>query len=173
MTTPKARVGNAKGTTEQRHKLFIAAYLSNGHNASAAAIAAGYSAKTAHAAGHRLMKDPRVAKRLAAIAERVSQRAELTIERTLREVARLAYFDPRSLYRPDGSLKNPGEWDEDTAAAVSSLELADEGHKVRFWDKNAALEKAMKHLGLFERDNAQQGRESLVLKVEMAKPVKS
>jgi hypothetical protein len=26
---------------------------------------------------------------------------------------------------------------------------------LRFADKNAAIEKAMKHLGLFERDNAQ------------------
>jgi phage terminase small subunit len=27
--------------------------------------------------------------------------------------------------------------------------------KVKLWDKNSALEKAMKHLGLFEKDNSQ------------------
>jgi len=29
--------------------------------------------------------------------------------------------------------------------------------KVKFWDKNAALEKLMKHLGSFERSNRQRG----------------
>jgi hypothetical protein len=27
--------------------------------------------------------------------------------------------------------------------------------KLKLWDKNAALDKAAKHLGLYERDNAQ------------------
>ena len=41
---------------------------------------------------------------------------------------------------------------------------------LKFWNKLDALAKAMKHLGLFERDNAQQ-RESLVLRVEAARLV--
>jgi hypothetical protein len=48
-------------------------------------------------------------------------------------------------------LKAVGELDDDTAAALSSLEV-EEGdvttRKVKFFDKNAALEKAIKHLGL-------------------------
>jgi hypothetical protein len=43
--------------------------------------------------------------------------------------------------------------------------------KIKFWNKLDAIDKAMKHLGLFERDNAQ-GRESLVLRVEAATRVK-
>jgi hypothetical protein len=38
---------------------------------------------------------------------------------------------------------------------ISAIEVDADGRltRVRFWDKNAALEKAMKHLGLYNRDN--------------------
>ena len=36
--------------------------------------------------------------------------------------------------------------------------------RIRLWDKNAALEKAMKHLGLYNRDNTQRS-ENLSLQV--------
>jgi hypothetical protein len=38
------------------------------------------------------------------------------------------------------------------------------GPRIRFWDKVAALDKAMRHLDLYDRDNKQQGA-SLSLKV--------
>lgn len=92
------------------------------------------------------------------------------MERTLKEVARVAYSDSRKLYREDGSLKAPHEWDDDTAASVASVE-SDElfvgsgeerqmiGHtrKAKLFDKNAALEKAMKYHGLYKEDNKQLG----------------
>lgn len=56
------------------------------------------------------------------------------------------------------------ELDDDTAATIAGVEV-DEikadgaviGHtvKVKTWDKNSALEKAMKYHGLYERDNEQ------------------
>jgi phage terminase small subunit len=74
-------------------------------------------------------------------------------------------------------VKSPSEWDDDTAAAVSSIEIIEEfsgsgedrklsglTKRVRLWDKNAALEKAMKHLGLHEKDNSQHV-ESLALRI--------
>jgi hypothetical protein len=74
-------------------------------------------------------------------------------------------------------MKDPREWDDATAAAVASIEIVEEfsgtgadrklvGHtkKVKLWDKNAALEKALKHLGLYERDNTQRS-ENLSLQV--------
>jgi len=36
--------------------------------------------------------------------------------------------------------------------------------KIKFWDKNRALEMAMKHLGLYNRDNTQRS-ENLSLQV--------
>src|SRR3546814_2034996 len=53
--------------------------------------------------------------------------------------------------------------DDDTAAAVASVEVVtkpgevdadgkrtvEHAHKIKFWDKNSALEKIAKHLGMF------------------------
>lgn len=79
-------------------------------------------------------------------------------ERVLREYARLAFFDPRRLLRPDGSPRDLTELDADTAAAVAGVELtvpaARNGppavvRKYRLADKKAALDALARHLGLF------------------------
>ena len=48
-------------------------------------------------------------------------------------------------------MKPPTEWDDQIAAAVASVEVDDNGNviKVRLWDKNTALDKIAKHLGMF------------------------
>ena len=40
---------------------------------------------------------------------------------------------------------------------ISAIEVDADGRltRIRFWDKNAALDKAIRQLGLFERDNTQ------------------
>lgn len=160
----KAKAGNTQEDAEHRRKLFVEAYLTNGGNAGEAARAAGYSAKTSHAAGSRLLKHVEVLTALQQRRKVVLEKFELTTERTLREIARLAYSDPRKFYNADGTLKQIHELDDDTAATIASVELDEikaEGvvigitRKVKQWDKNAALEKAMKHLGEYEADNRQ------------------
>ncbi len=152
-------------------------YIKNGRNGTQAAIAVGYAEKSAHVRAARLLRDDKV---LAMVEGRVARAAEisgLTVERTLMEVARLAYSDPRQFLQSDGSLKPTEEWTPDMAAAVASLEVLEEYEgsgedrkyigqtkKLKFWDKNAALEKAMKHLGLYEKDNSQT-RPNLALQV--------
>ena len=133
-------------------------------NATQADIRAGYSQKTAQAIGSENLRKPLVA---AAIeGRRIAQTHAngITVERILKEQAAIAFFDLRKLYRPDGSLKNPAEWDDETAAAMSANEtvemaggLAVDGSgaqhvpmytkKVKGWDKGRALEALLKHLG--------------------------
>ena len=75
----------------------------------------------------------------------------------LDEIAMLAHSDVSGIMHPDGRVKLPHELDAATRAAVASFEIDATGRiKYRFWDKNAALEKAAKHLGLYEKDNEQQ-----------------
>jgi phage terminase small subunit len=51
----------------------------------------------------------------------------------------------------------PHQLDEDTAAAVASFKIDEYGRiEYKFWNKVDALDKLMRHLGLYERDNAQQ-----------------
>lgn len=156
--------GNSQAAAAQRRKRFIAAYLQNGNNATEAAKSAGFSAKTAYSAGGRLLKKVDVKEALARAAQAVAEKAGLSVERTLREVARIAYSDPRRFYNPDGSLKEIHELDEDTAATVAQVEIDEikadgvvigRTKKLKHWDKNAALEKAMKYHGLYEKDNSQ------------------
>jgi hypothetical protein len=90
----------------------------------------------------------------------------LSVERTLREVARVAYADPRRLFRADGTLVPIVELDEDAAGMIAAIEVDEEGRttRVRMWDKNQALEKALKYLGLYERENTRHS-ENLELQV--------
>lgn len=166
----KSKHGSSKAATDQRRTLFVEAYIANGQNGTQAAISAGYSPKTAHAQACRLLKRAEI---LAAIKARLDAgltAASLTTDRVLQELSRIALFDPRKLFHEDGSMKQLRELDDDTAAALASVELAvtkgagsngkpsllDDGTlKFRFTDKNAALEKAMKYHGLFDKDNRQ------------------
>ena len=80
--------------------------------------------------------------------------------RTLKEIARLALFDPRGVVHMDGPnkgrFKTLEELDEQTAAGIASFKIGQDGTiEYKFHNKVAALEQAAKHLGLFERDNDQ------------------
>lgn len=147
--------------------------------------AGGMKAEAVHVAASRLLKNAKVALRISSLKEPALRNAGLSVERTLTEVRRISNVDPRRFYREDGSQKPPSEWDDDMAAAVSSCEaipvvlkaatsrakaVVGYTYKIKFWNKNAGLEQSMKHLGLFEKDNAQ-SRESLALIVKEAKRV--
>lgn len=164
MAKKRVKAGASKGEAAAKRDLFVKAFIANGGNATQAAIQAGYSKKTAYSAGGRLLKHVEVSTAIDAQRKAAAESAGLTVERTLREVARLAYFDPRRLFDAKGGLKKVTDLDDDTAAAIASVEVDEisvEGvtigttKKVKHWDKNAALEKAMKHLGQYEKDNAQ------------------
>lgn len=173
----RVEAGHSKAAVAARYKKFAQAYIANGRNATQAAITAGYSPNGADVTGCQLLRNTRIAALIDEIVAKAEPISGLTAERTLRELARLAYSDTRKLYRPDGALKSPDEWDDDTAAAVSGLEVTEEfegagsqrvatgyNKKLKMWDKGAALNMAIRHLGLFERDNSQRA-ESLQLQV--------
>lgn len=155
---------------------FVAEYLISG-NATQAAIHAGYSPKTAYAMGAENLKKPQIASILAQkqseIAARQDERLarmELTEERVAREIARIAFFDPRKMFAADGRPLAITELDDDTAAVINGLDVLEEwegqgedrrliGHvkKYKIADKNSALDKAAKILGQYKKDNEQPG----------------
>jgi phage terminase small subunit len=164
----KAKPGTSKASADVRRSLFVEALLVNDENATEAAKAAGFSPKTAASQGSRLLKDVKVQELLKGRRAALIEKMELSTERTLLEIARLAYVDPRKFFHPDGRPKEITELDDDTAAALAGMEVVEnwEGSgadkrivgvtkKYKLADKNAALEKAMKHLGQYEKDNAQ------------------
>jgi len=135
--------------------------------------------KTVHEEASRLLANPKVAARIAELRVPAMKAARLEIEEVQRQHASVLRSDPRKLFRADGSMVPVHELDDETAAAISSIEVREEfegsgeerklvGYtkKIRFWDKTAALNMAMRHFGQFERDNVQQ-RENLTLIVNL------
>ena len=115
-----------------------------------------------------LMANGKVSQRVRELRERITSTGIASAERVLIEASRLALFDPRKLFRDDGSPKPINELDDDTAAALAGLDVHEEyqgsgedrvfvGYvkKYKVADKNAALEKLFKHHGLYEKDNSQ------------------
>lgn len=143
-----------------RHEAFARA-LAKGQSTTAAYVEAGY--KESPAAATRLSKKVNIADRVAELVEAGAERAEIDIARTLKELVRLGTSDLRQAFTDNGSLKDPSTWSDDFAAAVSAVEVASRSlgkdedgnteteyvHKLKLWDKNSALEKIAKHLGMF------------------------
>jgi phage terminase small subunit len=166
--TKKPKAGTSTEAANERKALFIEAYIANGGNATQAATAAGYSPKTAYSQGNRLLKDVEIQQSLSKRQQKLAKQFELDTEKVLAQLAQIVYADPRKCFGPDGCLLPVREWPDEVAAMVSSVEVDAlfEGtgkdrkqigvtQKVKFWDKNSAIEKAMKHLGQFEKDNKQ------------------
>lgn len=147
-------------SSRQRLELFVAEYLTD-LNATRAAIAAGYSSKTAGQQGSRLLKNVKVVAEIAAKTKTRIARLGVTAGNVLQELARLAFFDPRKLFNPDGTAKQITELDDETAAGVAGLdvhEIMRDGagdctriliKKYKLVDKGQNLERLGKHLGLF------------------------
>lgn len=227
----KPKAGQNKQSAEQRAKLFVEAYLSNNQNASKAALAAGFSPKSAASQGSRLLKNVKVRQLLDSRREETIEKVGIETERTLQEVWNIVTADPRELveYRVgccrfcwgkgfryqrtanemardraahaaqvaqhqagETKGKPPGPFDEaggggflltrepnaacpecggegvgrsvfkDTrkvsavaASLFAGVKETKDGLEIKLHSKVDALEKAMRHLGLYKKDNEQ------------------
>jgi phage terminase small subunit len=109
-----------------------------------------------------LAADLKVKSRLEELENELKLRNMVTIERVVTEYAKLGFFDPRNLFKPDGSPKEITELDDDTAASLAGLDVQEvyEGFgedrqfvgyvkKYKLSDKKAALDSMAKYLGMF------------------------
>lgn len=116
-------------------------------------------AETVHENASRLAADSKVAARIQAMQHAGARLAELDAAEVAREIKRVALSDIAGIVKiVDGKalIRLPHELDPATRAAVASFEIDEFGRiKYKFWDKNAALDKAAKILGMYERDNKQ------------------
>jgi len=143
---------------------FVEEYLLD-LNATQAAIRAGYSEKTAYSQGQRMLSKVEISAAISEAKQKRSDRTEITQDRVLQELAKIGFSDLRRTMTQGGSLLSPQDWDDETAGAISSVEVVarpsgetDENgnreiehvHKIRAWDKLSALEKLGKHLGMFD-----------------------
>jgi len=135
--------------------LFAEEYLID-LNATQAAIRAGYSEKTAKSQGARLLTDVDVAALIQAGADNRSRRLEISQDRVLLELAKLAFSDLRTFtgWGPTGiQMKDSDELEEHDSACVQevSLHSTNSGYNMRFklHDKCPAIKMLGQHLGMF------------------------
>ncbi|MGX0136321.1 terminase small subunit [Cupriavidus metallidurans] len=177
---PKGERKKDTAPLNARRAAFAREYVID-YNATQAAIRAGYSENTAQEQASRLMTNAEVQAAIAKEQKKRVARTEITQDRVLQEVARLAFLDIRKALNPDGTLKNIMELDDDTAAAIAGLEIFEEftgkgeertfvGYtkKIKLADKKGVLELLMRHMGMLNDKLKLQGdaKNPLVLLLE-------
>jgi len=99
-----------------------------------------------------LLRNATVLALIAELEAKVSEAVELRASDVRRSLARALMFDPRKLLDANGERKRLQDLDDDTAMALTEVTI--DGVKYRI-DRTAARDQAMKHHGLYERDNLQ------------------
>lgn len=145
-----------------KRKRFCEEYLIDG-NATQAAIRAGYSLKAAKAIGSELLTFPDVAEHLAGLEDGRSQRVGFTADEVLSELALLVRSNVTDYVADDdGNVALAPHAHPHAMRAVASVKrkvrfisqgpeadpIKEVEVEVKLWDKNSAIDKAMKHLGL-------------------------
>lgn len=160
----------------EKQKRFVAEYLVD-LNATQAAIRAGYSPRTARKQASDLLTKPDIAAAVAAGQKRRINKLELSAERVLKEMSRLAFSDVTRLYALEGqSIKALDDLSEDDRAAIAHIETVrrnlaggdghtDVIHKIRLWDKPKSLEMLGKHFALLTERVEVKGLEGLAARL--------
>jgi phage terminase small subunit len=140
---------------DAKQEAFCQEYAKTGHG-KRSLIAAGYSmGSTGHAA--TLLSRPAIANRIREITGQAMNAADITPERVMREIGRVAFQDVRDLFDDNGDLLPVHMLNDDVAATVAGIDVETryEGKgdnavpvtvkKIRRVDKMTALNTLAKH----------------------------
>jgi len=106
-----------------RRERFCREYVASAGNATRAALAAGYSARTARAQGSRLLTFVDITGRINALVQERWDQLGITKAELIARTAAIARFDPRCLFDDEGNLLPPDELDNMTRAALEDIEI--------------------------------------------------
>ena len=131
---------------------FVAEYLID-LNATQAAIRAGYSEKSAARISVELLNKTQVCEAIKKAQAKRTERTEITADRVVTELAKIAFADPRDLmeWGPNGvMLKDSSTLTEEQAASVAEVAEGNGGTlRLKKHDKVKALELLGRHIGMF------------------------
>lgn len=144
----------------QRRLRFCEEYIKDLHGEHAA-IRAGYSEKSARYQASKMLARDDVQAHIAELQQARSDRCGVQADDVIRQLVRMGFADVRKLFTPEGQLRPVHELDDDTAAAIQSIEVVtkfipgpgDEPpeveylHKIKMIDKIKPLELIGKHMG--------------------------
>lgn len=153
-----------------QQEMFVSNLLS-GMSQAQAYRKAGYKAKNPDSQANQIMRNKKVALRVAYKRDILQKKLDITPERNLRAMANIAYADLAEFYDEDGNLKNIHEIPKAARMAIAGIDVEEifEGRgknrkkvgeikKVRRWDPNKAQENIAKILGQFS-DEVDKGKE--------------
>jgi phage terminase small subunit len=135
-----------------RHERFCL-FIIKGMSTNEAYAKAGYKEHTGNAVTLRAKQS--ISARLAELAEKLQERALVSVERLTQEYARLAYSDITDVVEFDGrkmTLKASASLSPDVTAAISEVRHTKEGIVVKFHNKVAALDALARHKGMFKEN---------------------
>lgn len=162
-----ASTGSTTGSNDRlnpKQDRFCREYLVD-HNATQAAIRAGYSPRCAGVQAAQLLVKPKIQDRVAELTRAQSTRLEITADRVISEIAKVAFADMADYVtiQPDGTpVLDFGKAPDGGLAAVSQIEqetVTERGGgdvervkrtKFRLHPKLDALDKLARHLGLYK-----------------------
>ena len=141
-----------------RHERFIQGVV-KGISPGPAYTAAGYevTGNSAESAGARLFRNVQIKERYAELMASAVEATEATVERVLKEMVRLAFYDMTAILDSRNgriAMKDPRGLPEDlrrAIVAIKPVEVGEELHyECKFADKQRALDSLARHLQMFK-----------------------
>jgi phage terminase small subunit len=166
---------------DARQEIFIREYLKD-LNATRAAIAVGYSEKTARAAASRLLTNVDIKKRVEEALAKKTDKLDITIERVLGELSKLAFsnmLDYMNTQEDGSAYTDLSKLTREQAAAIQEVTVDEytEGRgensrnvkrtRVKLADKRGSLELLGKYLKLFTDKQEISGDANNAIRVEI------
>ncbi len=148
--------------TAQRIPTFVAEYVANGGNGTAAAIKAGVPEKSAAVWASKAIRNHKIAQLIEKSLRTQINRINARGDRVITELFRILSADIKDAFTPEGALKSIHDIPEDLRRAIAGFEVEelfanqrDGGaqigvlKKVKFWSKTESANLLGKHLKLW------------------------
>lgn len=166
--TPHVKAGTSRLATAERKAKFVEMYFVHNRNGGAAAVAAGYSARTCYVTASKLLSDPKIRIAIKKRAAELAVDARFSAQDVIASLARAVRFDSRELFNLDGSMKRITDLSEAIAMELEGVSVQYEVRcsrcskaakvknvrviKIHFPNKLVARDQAMRFFGLYARD---------------------
>lgn len=134
------------------HEKFAQAVV-KGKSIDAAYVEAGFAPHRTNP--HRLRNSEPVARRIDELFERIAERTVVSVDRIVKENARIAYANITDVLSFTGktvTLKSSKDLPEDVTSAISEVQKTKDGIKIKFHNKTAALDALARHVGMFKEN---------------------
>jgi phage terminase small subunit len=160
----------------QRYTCFARAYVfTHQGNGTKAAIAAGYSPRSAYSTASMLLKNPKVRARIEEMQARAAAKLELTPKTVLDELAKLGLSNMADYVDDEGKFVGMVGLTRDQTAAIQELEIDEKNgkRKVKLANKRESLELLAKHFKVLGADDHGVGNQIQVIVVNSPRPLRT